>query len=74
MVELPGKRPDTRPVPGLTLATPGKLLLHIPPGVPLWLSREVLPVQKASVPLIGPAVGVGSSVIIIAQLVPLPSS
>ena len=73
MVECPGDTPVTSPEPGIIVATAGAELLQLPPGVPPWLSGVVLPVHTVNVPLIGPAVGVGSNVIIIAHPVPLPS-
>lgn len=62
MVVFPGATPVAMPVPVLMVATDGLLLRQIPPDTPLELSGVVLPAQRASVPLILPALGDAGSV------------
>lgn len=52
MVVTPTLTDVTKPVEGFTVATPGLLLLHVPPGV-AQLSADVLPRHMVVLPSIG---------------------
>ena len=51
--------PATTPVVGLTVATPGVPLLHVPPILPSELRLMLDPVHTVVGPVIRPATGVG---------------
>ena len=57
MVVFPDATPVTTPVTGSTVATPGVVLLHVPPVFPLELRLIVEPAQTDDAPLMVPAFG-----------------
>jgi len=57
MVVLPCAMPVTTPVVGSTVATPGVLLVHVPPASPLALKLMVEPAHTDDKPLTVPAFG-----------------
>ena len=61
-MDVPAAIPETSPVPALTVALPGSLLLQAPPPVPLLLSAVVEPTHTEVVPLIVPALGTAVTV------------
>ena len=62
MVVVPAVRPVTTPV-ALTVAIPGRALLHTPPVVPVGsLHVVVVAGQRDKVPVMAPATGLGSTV------------
>ena len=64
MLEVPALTAVTTPVPATTVATPGAVLLQLPPGVPVLLYAGVAPMQTGLVPLTVPAVTFGLTVIV----------
>ena len=57
MVQVPIANPDKTPVAGLIAATPGKLLVQVPPAG-AQTSVPGMPKQSAD----GPVIGVGAAV------------
>jgi len=57
MVVLPAATPVTTPVVASTVATPGVVLLQVPPLLPLELKLMVEPAHTAEAPLMVPASG-----------------
>lgn len=57
IVAFPAATPVTTPVVALTVATPGVVLVHVPPLFPLALKLMVDPAHTADAPLIVPASG-----------------
>ncbi len=51
---VPADNGVTNPVVGFTVATPGLLLLQVPPAVPLEVYVAVDPIQSGVVPLTVP--------------------
>jgi len=68
MTEVPGTRPDTKPV-ALTPAIAGESLLQRPPLV-AFANKVVDPAQTAGVPVMGVTDGTAFTVVAIPALVP----
>lgn len=64
MVVVPALRAVTNPVSTFTVATPGALLLQVPPASPLLVYVVVVPTQRGEVPLTVPALAVGTTVMV----------
>ena len=63
MVEFPAATPVTMPVAAPTVATDVVLLLQVPPAI-LLLKLMVAPAHTVEAPLIVPALGTGSTVMV----------